>query len=260
MALLRGLGSVLRGAGQAIDSLGSAMQGRYAIKEGLSKHQTLQAFANKWPKISEDNFLAPNASVIGDVSIGQRSSVWYGAVLRGDVNSIHIGSNTNLQDNVIVHVARHNPQNNVQPTSIGSNVTIGHSATVHACTIEDGSLVGMGATLLDGVTVKKGAIVAAGSLVAPGTTVPSGEVWAGNPARMLRKLDPEEATFIAQSADNYSALATIHAAENAKTFEEVEHDKDLREDRAMRDPDYDSHLGIERDPVTREIVNVAAST
>ncbi|KAL0030623.1 hypothetical protein WJX79_010333 [Trebouxia sp. C0005] len=136
--IIKSLGTAIRTAGQAIDSMGAAMQGKYAYRETLSKHQTLQAFANKRPQLAEDIFVAPNSSMIGDVSLGKSSSVWYGAVLRG----------------------------------------------------------------------------------------------------------PER----------------IHAAENAKTPEEIQIDKDAREDRLERDPDYDSHLGIERDPVTREITHVAAST
>ncbi|KAL3152929.1 hypothetical protein ABBQ38_012232 [Trebouxia sp. C0009 RCD-2024] len=259
-ALVKSLGTAIRTAGQAIDSMGAAMQGKYAYRETLSKHKTLQPFNSKKPQLAEDIFVAPNSSMIGDVSLGKSSSVWYGAVLRGDVNSIKIGENSNIQDNCIVHVAKHNAQDRALPTIIGNNVTIGHSATIHACTVEDNSLVGMKATLLDGVTVQKGSMVAAGSLVPPNTTVPTGEIWAGNPARKLRELDAEEAEFILQSAVNYSALARIHAAENAKTHEEIEADKDAREDRLQRDPDYDSHLGIERDPITREITHVAAST
>lgn len=259
-SVIRSLGTVLRSTGQAIDSMGAAMQGRYAYRETLSKHQTLQAYANSRPQLAEDIFVAPNSSLIGNVTLGKGSSVWYGAILRGDVNHITIGHNSNIQDNVVVHVAKHNASNTELPTTIGNNVTIGHSSTIHACTVEDNSLVGMKATLLDGVTVQKGAMVAAGSLVVPNTTVPTGEIWAGNPAKKLRDLDAEEAEFILQSAVNYSALARIHAAENAKTTEEIEADKDAREDRANRDPDYDSHLGIERDPVTREIKHIAAST
>ncbi|CAL5228724.1 g11909 [Coccomyxa viridis] len=258
--LLRGLGSVVRRAGQALDSLGTAVQGRYGYKEGVPTHQTLQAFQGKRPQLGANTFVAPNASVVGDVKLGNNSSIWYGAVLRGDVNSIQIGSNSNIQDGVTVHVARHNPQGNVVPTIIGNNVTIGHGAIIHAATVEDSTLVGMGATILDGVTVQKGSVVAAGAVVTPGKTVPSGEVWAGNPAKMLRKLEEEETGFIAQAANDYAALAAVHAAENAKTPEEIEADVERRKDRALRDLDYDSHLGIERDPISREIISTASHT
>ena len=104
------------------------------------------------------------------------------------MNSVSIGSQTNVQDNVVIHVARHNAANRAAPTTIGSNVTIGHGATIHAADIEDCALLGMGATVMDGARVQKGAIVAAGALVPPGATVPSGEIWAGSPAKLLRKL------------------------------------------------------------------------
>ncbi|KAK9829503.1 hypothetical protein WJX72_006243 [[Myrmecia] bisecta] len=260
MAVWKTLGSILRQTGKAFENVGCGVQGKYAYREALPKHRTLQPFGSKRPSLGQDTFVAPNASLIGDVSVGRNSSVWYGAVLRGDVNSIRVGENTNIQDGVIVHVAKNNPQNKPAPTLIGSNVTVGHGAIVHACTIEDGALVGMGATLLDGVTVEKGSIVAAGSLVRAGSTVSSGQIWAGNPAKFLRSLEEGEAAFINQSAVNYASLAAVHAEENAKTVEEIEEDKAKRLDRAQRDPDYDSHLGLERDPVSRAILHTADHT
>lgn len=205
-------------------------------------------------------FIAPTASVMGDVTIGRGSSVWYNAILRGDVNSITVGERTNIQDGVVVHVAKNNPDNKPLPTIIGNNVTIGHGATIHAATIQDGSLVGMGATLLDGAKVEASSIVAAGAMVRPGTVIPTGQVWAGNPAKFLRALSPEEAAFINASAANYAELAAVHAVENAKSAEELAVDAQNREDRLERDPDYDSHMGIERDPITREITAQASST
>jgi len=257
--LWRTLGGVIRRTGQALDSLGVSLQGKYGVKDQLSRHRTLLPYEGARPKLGYEIFVAPNASVIGNVTLGDRSSVWYGAILRGDVNSIEVGDNTNLQDGVVVHVAK-TALGPPSPTSIGSNVTIGHAAMIHACTIEDGSLVGMGATLCDGCKVEKGAIVAAGALVTPGTVVPSGEVWAGRPAKLLRKLEEGEAEFIARSADNYALLAAQHAEENAKTFPELEADKARRRDRALRDPDYDSHLGLMRDAESREIITVAQHT
>lgn len=260
MSFWRGLGSALRSFGQSIEAAGRGLQGGIA-REGLSRHQTLQAFAGKRPKLlGDDVFVAPSASVLGDVTIGPNSSVWYGAVVRGDVNSVRIGSKTNVQDNVTVHVAKHSISGQPAATVIGDSCTIGHGAVLHACTLEDGCLVGMGATLLDGVKVGKGSVVAAGAVVRPGTAVPAGEVWAGAPARFLRKAAPEEAAFIEESAANYAELAAMHADENGKTFEEIEMDKARREDRLQRDPDYDGHLGVERDPVSREIIKVAEST
>ncbi|KZV20178.1 isoflavone reductase-like protein [Dorcoceras hygrometricum] len=165
----------------------------------------------------------------------------------GDVNGITVGSGTNIQDNSLVHVAKSNISGKVLPTTIGDNVTIGHSAVIHGCTIEDEAFVGMGATLLDGVVVEKHAMVAAGSLVRQDTRVPFGEVWAGNPAKYLRKLTDEEVVFISQSATNYINLAKVHAAENAKPFDEIELEKALRKKYAHRDEEYDLMLGVVRE-------------
>lgn len=202
---------------------------------------------DKAPKVDKDAFVAPSASIIGNVNVGQASSIWYGCVLRGDVNSINIGSGTNIQDNSLVHVAKSNLAGKVLPTIIGNNVTVGHSAVLHGCTVEDEAFVGMGATLLDGVHVEKNAMVAAGSLVRQNTRIPCGEVWGGNPAKFLRKLTKEEIAFIPESATNYANLAQVHASENAKSFDEIEFEKVLRKKFARKDEEYDSMLGVVRE-------------
>lgn len=202
---------------------------------------------DKAPKVDKDAFVAPSASIIGNVNVGQSSSIWYGCVLRGDVNSISIGSGTNIQDNSLVHVAKSNLAGKVLPTIIGDNVTVGHSAVLHGCTVEDEAFVGMGATLLDGVHVEKNAMVAAGSLVRQNTRIPCGEVWGGNPAKFLRKLTKEEIAFIPESATNYANLAQVHASENAKSLDEIEFEKVLRKKFAHKDEEYDSMLGVVRE-------------
>ncbi|KAF8668924.1 hypothetical protein HU200_052130 [Digitaria exilis] len=241
------VGKWIRGTGQAMDRLGSTLQGGLRVEERVSRHRTIMNIFEKEPRIHRDVFVAPSAAVIGDVEIGHGSSIWYGSILRGDVNSIHIGSGTNIQDNSLVHVAKSNISGKVLPTIIGSNVTVGHSAVLHACTIEDEAFVGMGATLLDGVVVEKHSMVGAGSLVKQNTRIPSGEVWVGNPAKFLRKLTEEEIAFIAQSATNYINLAQVHAAENAKSFDEIELEKMLRKKYAHKDEEYDSMLGVVRE-------------
>jgi len=240
------LGKAARETGQALDRLGCRLQGVTGFKEDLSRHRTLMNLFDKTPVIEDSAFVAPSASVIGDVQIGEKSSIWYGCVLRGDVNHIRVGSETNIQDNTLVHVAKTNVSGNVAPTIIGNKVTVGHSAVLHACTLEDESFVGMGATVLDGAVVEKGAMVAAGSLVTQKTRIPSGQIWAGNPARFLRNLTTEELSFIKVSADNYAGLGEIHAKENSKTFEEIEADKMQRRKWEQQSDDYDSHLGIIR--------------
>ncbi|KAH9663092.1 gamma carbonic anhydrase 1 [Citrus sinensis] len=229
------VGFWIRETGQALDRLGCRLQGNYYFQEQRT-HRTLMNIFDKAPVVNKDVFLAPSASIIGDVQVG-----------RGDVNSISIGSGTNIQDNSLVHVAKSNLAGKVLPTIIGDNVTVGHSAVLHGCTVEDEAFVGMGATLLDGVYVEKHAMVAAGALVRQNTKIPCGEVWGGNPARFLRKLTEEEMAFISQSAINYSNLARVHAAENAKSFDEIEFEKLLRKKFARRDEEYDSMLGVVRE-------------
>ncbi|CAF2106475.1 hypothetical protein HID58_079619 [Brassica napus] len=242
------VGNWIRGSGQALDRVGSILQGSHRLEEHLSRHRTLMSVFDKSPLVDKDVFVAPSASVIGDVQIGKGSSIWYGCVLRGDVNNISVGSGTNIQDNSLVHVAKTNLSGKVLPTTIGDNVTVaGHSAVIHGCTVEDEAFVGMGATLLDGVVVEKHAMVAAGSLVRENTRIPSGEVWGGNPAKFMRKLTDEEIAYISKSAENYINLAHIHAAENSKSFEEIEVERALRKKYARKDEDYDSMLGIVRE-------------
>lgn len=159
------------------------------------------------PTISPQAFIAPGAAVIGDVQIGADTGVWFGCVIRGDVNSIRIGARTNIQDGTVIHVTR-----KTGPTTIGSDVTIGHSVLLHACTIEDFAFIGMHATLMDGVVVESGGWVAAGALVTPGKRIPKGQIWAGNPAKYFRDLTPEETAFIPVSAQNYVAHAREYLA------------------------------------------------
>ena len=149
------------------------------------------------PRLAPSVWLAPNASVIGDVCILAHSSVWFGCVVRGDEGPVTIGNNTNLQDGVIVH------SNAGDAVSIGDNVTIGHGAIVHGCTIESGSLIGMGAVVLDGVFVESGVQVAAGAVVPPGKRLPSGTLWAGCPAKLVRRLEESSATALRRSAEGY---------------------------------------------------------
>lgn len=150
------------------------------------------------PTIHPDAFIAPGAVVIGDVHIGAETGVWFGCVIRGDVNTIRIGSRTNIQDGTIIHVTR-----KTGPTVIGNGITIGHQVLMHACTLEDDCFVGMGATIIDGVVVESGAFVAAGAVVTPRKRILKGQMWGGNPAKYMRDLTPEETAFIPVSAENY---------------------------------------------------------
>lgn len=158
----------------------------------------IKPYKGKYPKIHPSSFIAENAVIIGDVEIGKDCSVWYNVVIRGDVNFIRIGDRTNIQDGTIIHV-----DHKRYPTIIGSNVTIGHKVMVHACTIEDNCLIGMSSTIMDGVVVGKQSIVGAGALVTPNKTIEPQSLWAGVPARFVRKLTEEELSWIEKSAENY---------------------------------------------------------
>jgi carbonic anhydrase/acetyltransferase-like protein (isoleucine patch superfamily) len=159
-------------------------------------------FGDKTPRIDASAWIADNATVAGDVTLGEGVSIWFGAVLRGDVNHIIIGNGSNVQDNAVIHVTT-----NGNPTIVGQNVTIGHGAILHACTVEDGALIGMGSVVLDEVVVQKNAMVAAGAVVSPRTVVESGWLWAGVPAKPMRQLTEKELAYMAHSGPHYVALA-----------------------------------------------------
>jgi len=154
------------------------------------------------PRIADGVFIAPTATVIGDVEIGADTNIWFGCVLRGDVHEIRVGERTNIQDGTIVHVSR-----NKFGTYIGSDVTIGHLALIHACTLEDRCFIGMQATIMDGCVIESGAMVAAGALVTPGKRVLSGQMWAGSPAKPIRDLRDDERAAQADTTAHYVKLA-----------------------------------------------------
>jgi carbonic anhydrase/acetyltransferase-like protein (isoleucine patch superfamily) len=166
----------------------------------------IKSFTEKTPKIHETAFIAENAVIIGDVEIGAQASVWYNCVLRGDVNYIRIGAGANVQDGTIIHVSRGQDF----PTVVEEEVTIGHSATVHGCHIERGSLIGIGAIILDGARVGKNSLVAAGSLVTPGTIIPERSFVLGSPARVKRELTDEEVANLQKFWQNYITLSEIY--------------------------------------------------
>lgn len=162
----------------------------------------LHPYKGIFPNISSRVWLAPGAQIIGDVEIGEDAGIWYNCVIRGDVNNIKIGARTNIQDGTVIHVS-----STLQGTYIGADVTVGHMALLHACTIEDAAFIGMQACVMDGAYVESGAMVAAGALVTPGKRVPGGQLWAGAPARFMRDLTAEEKAYIPYSAKHYVELA-----------------------------------------------------
>ncbi|MFQ5649630.1 MAG: gamma carbonic anhydrase family protein [bacterium] len=177
-----------------------------------SNHQGIMTYTyqGKTPVIPKSVFVAPNATVIGDVEIGEHASIWFNAVLRGDVNYIKIGARTNIQDGCVLHVSIQ-----VWPLHIGSNVTVGHGAILHGCTIEDHCLIGMGARVLDGARIGEFSLVAAGSLVREGDKIPKHSLVAGVPAVVKRTLSADEIRSIERSADRYVGYNKLYQQGNA---------------------------------------------
>jgi carbonic anhydrase/acetyltransferase-like protein (isoleucine patch superfamily) len=161
----------------------------------------IQSYRDKIPQIHESAFIAENATVVGDVVIGPDASVWFGSVVRADVHFIRIGARTNVQDLTVMHVNQ-----GKSPTLLEDDVTVGHRVILHGCHVKRGSLIGMGAVLLDDVVVEEGSFVAAGSVVSPGTVVPAGKLARGVPARVVRDLTEEEILGIRRSAEAYCSL------------------------------------------------------
>lgn len=168
----------------------------------------LVPFLNHKPIVHPSAWIAPNATLIGEVEIGAGAGIWYNVVLRGDGPGIKIGENSNIQDGTVVHVSYRR-----SGTVVGANVTVGHMAMLHACTIEDGAFIGMHSTVLDDVVVESGAMVAAGAVVPPGKRVKRGELWAGNPAKMIRELGERELLMFKSSVRHYRELAKAYRGE-----------------------------------------------
>lgn len=167
------------------------------------------ALSDRTPEIADDAFVADGARIVGDVRLGRRASVWYNAVLRADSASISVGADSNVQDNVSVHVdSGHGVQ-------IGENVSIGHNAVVHGCTIGDGSLIGMGAVVLSGAVIGRGCLVAGGAVVLGGTEVPDGSLVAGVPGKVRRALSDEERAGLLENAQIYLGHIDTHSASRA---------------------------------------------
>ena len=161
----------------------------------------LDRFLRRKPKLGRGVYLAKTATVIGDVTLGAHSSVWYGAVLRGDINRIVVGHHTNIQDNAVLHLA------DDYACILGNWVTVGHGAIVHACTLKNRAFVAMGATIMDGSVIEEGGMLGAGALLPPGKTIGPNELWLGSPARLKRVMTPEERAGWDNTAIHYAELA-----------------------------------------------------
>jgi carbonic anhydrase/acetyltransferase-like protein (isoleucine patch superfamily) len=166
----------------------------------------LDAFLRQTPALGRNVFVAPGAVVLGDVTLGDHASVWYHAVLRGDINRIVVGHHTNIQDNSVLHLA------DEFPCLLGNYVTVGHNAIVHACTVEDEVLVGMGSTILDGAVIGRQSLIGARALVTPGLRVPPGSLVLGAPAKVVRPLSGDERRGLKKLAEKYVRVAAYYLA------------------------------------------------
>jgi len=214
------VGLAFREAGIKMHQFGGRLQGKLFYEAPLSRHRRVMAYNNNIPNIGQGAWIAPNATVIGRVDIGERSSIWYGAVVRGDVENISIGSRSNIQDRAVIHVTSGDPKakRDSIPTIIGDNVTVESGAIIHACTLKNGCKVEFGAKVLDGATVGENSVIAAGSVVPPGKRIPPGQLWAGTPAVFIRNLSESEITRLSETAEHVHQLAQQHDEEHSKPF------------------------------------------
>jgi carbonic anhydrase/acetyltransferase-like protein (isoleucine patch superfamily) len=213
-------GPRLRSLGQTLNTIGLTVQGPLATDDRLVPSLRNKSFKSHVPRIDRLNFLAPNSAVIGQVSLGEQSSVWYGATLRGDLNEINIGKNSVVQDLVTLSPRKQSG------LTVGDNVYIGPNAVIESCTIENNAFIGMGASISNGATVQSYGVVAAGAVIPEGTTVPSYQIWAGNPARYLRDLTNEEKEVLDEFHDEMQSLAKIHSEETEKPFRQIVDERD----------------------------------
>lgn len=176
----------------------------------------IRAFNGIVPRLGANAYVDADALVIGDVELGEDASIWPGAVVRGDVQRIRVGARSSIQDGAVLHVTHDGPYTpGGSPLLIGADVTVGHAAVLHACTVEDACLIGIHATLLDGAVVRRHSMIGAGAMLSPGKVVGEGELWLGNPARFTRKLSDEEIERLYYSAQNYVRLKDQYLRQSA---------------------------------------------
>lgn len=205
------LGRALRETGQHIDQIGLRAIDKPIFKEPFSRHRSVMNLFQKFPNVEPNVFVAPSATVVGRVQILDSSSVWYGAVVRGDFNDVEIGAYTSIGAGAVVQ-STPTPDGQAPATvRIGDHVTVGAGAVLQGCSVGNEAAVGAGAVVMEGALVEGGSIVAAGAVVHPDQRIPAGEVWSGNPARFERKLTPEEAVSTEGNAEAQADAAKDHA-------------------------------------------------
>lgn len=207
------MGRGFRETGQALERMGARAQDNWLFQEKICRHRAVMNLFDQRPKLSAGCFVAPNASVIGSVEMKDYSSIWYGAVLRGDQSSIYVGGYSSVGDRSVVLSAAVNPTGFSARTYIGDYVTIGQGCVLRACTVDDNSVVGDGCVIQEGALVDRNAMLEAGSLLPSGMRVPSGEVYGGNPATFVRKLSKMELEEMKVTSEKTAVLASQHADE-----------------------------------------------
>lgn len=208
----------MRSMGQSFDKMGAKMEVA-KFSEKLVPSTRFVAVDGVMPQVSnQGSFIAPSASLIGDVNVDKNSSVWYGAIVRGDMNEISIGKKSHVMDKAVVTTSGEEEGSN---TTIGNNVVVGSCATVTSATIHDGCIIGEASQILSGAVLESNTMIQPGSVVPSGTTIPSGELWGGNPANKVRDLSADEIRSIAERVHVTTALASQHYAENEKSYIEI---------------------------------------
>lgn len=228
-------------SGQVLDAVGKRIEIN-ANTDSLIPSTRVVAFGGSVPSIK--GFVAPNATVVGKVDIGVNSTVWYGAVIRGDVNTISIGDGVTIGDRSMIHCTGSNA-NRSFPTKIDDNTVVGPGAIVHGCTIGKNAYIGEGAQILDGVQIGNNAIVTAGSFVPAGKKIPEGQLWAGMPASYIREVMSEEIEKVSAMVDENVSLAKEHTAELTKTYDDVDAEELDHVQRVGRNPFYWPRLSKE---------------
>lgn len=234
------LGAVFRSIGSTLEGIGAGIADT-SSREKLSRHREVMGLPNMAPAISDNCFVAPSANIVGNVKVGSRSNVWYGAIVKGDLSEISIGANSSIKDRAII------APSSAGSVRIGNSVLVGQGAVIGNATLQDSSVIGMGAVIGDGAVVEAGAYVAPGSTVEAGATVPAGKVFSGT--KVVRELTSEESTRLAASCEALTQLGAKHAEEAYKGFLEIEQDKTDAKWQFERTLDSDGALGLlEKNP------------
>jgi len=227
--LLWSVGNQVRWVGDKLNKAADAFQLRpIGIMEKRCGHNKLINLGDRKPVVGQGVWIAPTASVIGSVSLAPNSTVWYGAVLRGDIHNIKIGSLSYIGDRSVIHVSSGKVNGQPRGTTIGAGVIVEPGAVLHACTVEDGCKIGSLSVVFDGAVIEKHTVLASGSVVTQGKRIPSRELWAGNPAKFVRKLEEEEIEQIQEDIGKFYSLANHHEQESTKAELQILAERELK--------------------------------